>query len=77
MMLPQQLEEIARERIQDWVRDAERAQRLGHRYTAPPRWQQWTGRALVWMGTWLMRWGTAMAPRECQKSVPVAGSMSS
>lgn len=74
MMMPQQLEEIARERIQDWVREAEQAQRLNDRVTEPLRWRQWTGRALVWAGTRLMRWGTAMAPRECPTSVPVAGS---
>ena len=73
MMLPQQWEQVAEERMADWKREARYQQVLAQLPAAPSRWRQWTGGMMVWCGTWLLRWGERMARRECAEGVSVTG----
>lgn len=76
MMLPQQWEIVAQERMRSWEKEMHYRQLLAELPREPARWQRWTGSTLVWTGTWLMRLGERVAQRECQEKasgVSIAG----
>lgn len=73
MMLPQDWERVAQERMRDYEREARHQQLLAQLPPQPSPVQQWTGRAMVWLGAWLVRWGERMARRKCAESVSVTG----
>jgi hypothetical protein len=54
MMLPQDWERVAQERIRSWEQEIHQRALLA----------RWTGGSLVWLGTWLMRWGARVTPQE-------------
>jgi hypothetical protein len=69
MMLPQDWEGVARERMRSWEKEMQQQQLLAQLTPQPSRWRRWTGSGLVWIGTWLLRWGERMAQRECRENV--------
>ena len=71
-MLPQQWESVAQERMRDFQKEAHQQSLLAQLPQTPSRWRRWAGSSLVWVGSWLMRWGERMAQHECRKSVSVA-----
>ena len=73
MMMPEQWEGVAQERLRDWEKEVCHQQLLLQLPQEPARWRRWTGSSMVWAGTWILRWGERMAQRECQESVQVAG----
>ena len=73
MMVPQQWEDVAQDRLRDWEKEVQYRQLLAQLPATPAPWQRWMGRAMVWSGTWLLRLGERMARRECPESVTVAG----
>jgi hypothetical protein len=73
MLLPQEWEGVAKERMRSWEKEIQQQQLLAEVAQEPSRWRRWTGSGLVWIGTWLLRWGERMAQRECQESISVAG----
>ena len=72
MMLPQQWEGVAQERLRSWEKEMNHRQLLAQLPQEPSRWRQFTGGTMVWIGTWLLRWGERMAQHECQEKVSVA-----
>jgi hypothetical protein len=73
MLLPQQWEVVAAERMREWDKEIERYQLLARLPQEPARWRRWTGSALVRCGFWLMRWGERLVRRESQEGISVAG----
>jgi hypothetical protein len=73
MMLPQQWEGVAQERMRDFEKEMHYRKLLAQLPAEPARWQRWTGSLMVATGTWLMRLGERMNRRECQESVSVTG----
>ena len=69
MMLPQQWEGVAQERMRDWEKEARQQKLLAELPQEPSLWRRWTGSVMVWIGRELLRWGERMAQRECQESV--------
>lgn len=72
MLLPQEWEGVARERMRSWENEMQQMQLLAQLPGEPPRWRRWTGGGMVRIGTWLMCWGERLAQRECRQGVPVA-----
>jgi hypothetical protein len=73
MMVPQQWEDVAQERVRDWEKEMQHRQLLAQVPPTPAPWRRWMGRVMVWLGTWLLRFGERMARRECAECVSVAG----
>lgn len=72
MMLPQQWEGVAQERMRDWEKERRQMALLATIPQEPGPWRRWTGSGMVWLGTCLLRWGERVAQCECQESVTVA-----
>ncbi len=71
MMVPQQWEGIAQERMRSWEKEMQYQQLLAQLPPTPSIWRRWTGGGMVWIGTWLLRWGERMARRQCQESISI------
>jgi hypothetical protein len=72
MMLPEQWENVAQERLRDWEKEIQQRQLLAQLPSTPAPWRRWTGSIMVWSGTWLLRFGERMARCECPERVSVA-----
>jgi hypothetical protein len=70
-MLPHNYEAVAQERMRSWEEEIHQRQLLAQLPRQPAAWRLWTGGSLVWLGTWLMRWGARVTPRECRQGVSV------
>lgn len=72
MNLPQQWEDVARDRVKEWEKEVRQQKLLSELPQHPPLWRRWTGNGMVWAGTWLLRSGERMAECKCQESVSLA-----
>ncbi len=73
MMMLQDWEGVAQERARSWEKEIQQRQLLAQLPRQPAAWRLWTGSILVWLGTWLMRWGSRVTPNECRQGVSVTG----
>ena len=77
MLLPQQWEGVAQERMLSWEKEMKYRQLLAELPQEPPRWRRWTGGGMVWVGRWLLRWGERMVQCECTEGVTESISVAS
>lgn len=73
MLLPQDWERVAQERMNDLHREAQQRHLLAQFPSPPSPLQQWAGRGMMLLGAWLVRLGERIARRDCVESVSAAG----